>query len=257
MTIRFSTGLRHALEGGLGFAGALNKGSINIYSGTQPLTADAAVTGTLLGTVTISSGTLTQETQASQTITVSGSAGSIDAVSIGGLNIIPDGVVAFRTDAATTAADLSKAINRNGLFTAAVSGAVVTVKPRPGAGAGYNGVSFATTVTTLSATVGGATMSGGVAAVNGLVFDEPTAGSITKPANAVWSFVGIANNTAGWFRFVGSVSDPGTAVSGAPYYVRLDGSVGTSGSDLNISNIAVTTGSPNTIDSFTYTQLAQ
>lgn len=253
MTVRLSTGLRNAIDGRLGFAGAFAKCSINIYSGSQPATADAAATGTLLGVVTLSSGDLTKETQAAQTITISGSSGSVDTVDVGGLNIIPDGAVAFRTDAATTAADLSASINRNGLFTATVSGAVVTVKPRPGAGAGYNGVSFATTATTLSATVGAATLSGGVSAVNALTLDEPSAGSIAKPSSAVWSFAGITNGTAGWFRIVGSVADAGSAISAAPYYARLDGSIATSGADLNLSNIAITTGSPNTIDAFSYT----
>ena len=72
MTIRLSTGLRNALAQGLGFAGVFNRGSINIYSGAQPVSADAAVTGTLLGAVTASSGALTQETQATGTITLTG-----------------------------------------------------------------------------------------------------------------------------------------------------------------------------------------
>ena len=253
MTVRLSTGLRSAINGRLGFAGAFAKCSINIYSGSQPATADAAATGTLLGVVTVSSGALTKEVQAAQTITIAGSAGSIDTVSVGGLNIIPDGAVAFDTSTAITATNLSNAINRNGLFTATVSGSVVTVSPRPGAGATYNGVSFATTVTTLTATVGAATMSGGTSAINALTFDEPSAGSITKPSSAVWGFAGVAAGTAGWFRVVGSIADAGSAISAAPYYARLDGSIATSGADLNLSNIAITVASPNTIDSFSYT----
>lgn len=256
MAIRLSTGLRNALCGGLGYAGVFKHGSIRIYSGARPTTADSAATGTLLGIVTLASGALTYETQAAQTITIAGSAGSVNTVAVGGLNIIPSGPVAFRTDEATTASDLCKAINSDGLFTATVSGAVVTVKPRPGAGAAYNGVSFATTVTTLTATVGAATMSGGASAVNGLVFDEPAAGSVGKPATAVWSFVGLASGTAAWFRLVGSVEDPGTAVTGAPYYPRMDGSIASSGSDLNLSNLTIAVGTPATIDSVSFTQPA-
>jgi len=257
MTIKLSTGLRHAMEGALGLAGAFRNGSIEIRTGSQPSTADSAVTGTLLGVVTRASLPLTKEVRASQTITIAGSAGSVNAVTIGGLNIIPGGAVPFRTDAETTASDLSKAINSNGLFTATVSGAVVTVSPRPGAGATYNGVSFATTATTLTATVGAATLSGGTSAVNGIVFDEPAAGVIAKPATDVWSFNGIADGTAGWFRFVGSVADAGSAIVTAPYLIRMDGSVATSGGDMNLSNLAVVVGSPNTIDSFSFNQKAQ
>lgn len=59
MTVRLSTGLRNKmLDGGTGggFKGALNHGFINIYSGPQPLTADLAATGTLLGTVSVDGG---------------------------------------------------------------------------------------------------------------------------------------------------------------------------------------------------------
>lgn len=252
MTIRLSTGTRNALGSALGFAGAFNKASINIYSGTQPATADAAATGTLLGTVTLSSLALTKETQASATITVAGASGSINTVTVGGLNIIPDGAVAFRTDADTTATDLNTAINRNGMFTSTVSGAVVTVKPRPGAGATFNAVALATTVTTLTATSSG-NLTGGVSAANALSLGDPVTGVIGKPSTAVWSFNGVAAGTAGWFRFVGSVSDAGSLISAAPYLCRVDGSIGTSGADMNLSNITIAIGAPNTIDSFTWT----
>lgn len=56
MTLRLSTGLRDAINNGGtngGIKGALRLGFINIYSGPQPLTADAAATGTLLGTVSV------------------------------------------------------------------------------------------------------------------------------------------------------------------------------------------------------------
>ncbi len=256
MTLRFSTGLRNNLAGNKGFASTFNKGSINIYSGTQPATADSAVTGTLLGTVTISSGTLTQEVRASQTITVAGASGSIDTVAVGGLNIIPDGAVAFVTDADTTAGLLCDAINRNGLLDATVSGAVVTVLAPRGTGVTYNGTSFATTVTTLTATVGGATMANGVAAVNGLTFGAPSAGAVSK--SGVWSFNGLpaagAGTTAGWFRLIASSADSGLASS---VLERLDGSVAVSGADMNLSNITIVSGAPNTVDTFTYTVPAQ
>ena len=59
MTIRFSTGTRTALAGATGFAATFEKGVIEIYTGTQPASADAAVSGTLLGTMTLASGAFT------------------------------------------------------------------------------------------------------------------------------------------------------------------------------------------------------
>lgn len=60
MTIRLSTGLRTALMGtGGGLSTVFANGIIEIYSGAQPASADSAVTGTLLGTVTKAGGAFT------------------------------------------------------------------------------------------------------------------------------------------------------------------------------------------------------
>lgn len=255
MALRLSTGLRNALAQGMGFAAAMNRGSILIYSGAQPATADAAVTGTLLGTVTQNSAALTQETQATGSITLAtGAAGSVDTVTVGGMNIIPDGAVPYATSLAQTASNLADAINRNGIYSATVAGAVVTIKPRPGAGAAHNAYIVTATLTTLTATY--ANMSGGIASVNGLYLGNPAAGVIEKPASVVWSFNGVAAGTAGWFRFIGSVSDAGALVSAAPWPIRLDGSIAVSGGDASLSNITVAVGAPNTIDTFRWTQPA-
>lgn len=56
MTLKLSTGLRNAMAGTVGFAGALANGVIEIRSGVQPATADAAATGVLLGLVTVEAG---------------------------------------------------------------------------------------------------------------------------------------------------------------------------------------------------------
>ena len=87
------------------------------------------------------------------------------------------------------------------------------------------------------------------AATNGLVFDTAANGAIPKSAD-LWQFTGIANGTAGWFRLMGNVSDALGSSTDSP---RLDGSIGTSNADLNLSNIAVVVGVPATIDVFTFT----
>lgn len=256
MTLRLSTGLRNALNSGLGFQGAFNRGSINIYSGSQPASGDAAVTGTLLGVITIGSAALTQETQATGTITLTGGAsGSIGPVTVGGFNIIPDVAnVAFNTSLSQTASDLADAINRNGIYTASVSGAIVTIKPRPGAGASHNTYAVTATVATITATY--ANMSGGAAPANGLYLGAAGSGIIEKPLTVIWSFNGLVAGVAGWFRMIGSVSDAGVLVSSAPWPIRLDGSVAVSGGDAALSNINVVVGAPNTIDQFRWTQPA-
>lgn len=60
MSLKFSTGLKNqmlnAIRGAVDATYSLEHGVIYVYSGTQPASADAAVTGTLLLKITVSSG---------------------------------------------------------------------------------------------------------------------------------------------------------------------------------------------------------
>lgn len=152
MTIKLSTGARNAMAGPTGFGATFANGVIYVYSGPQPLTADAAPSGTLLG-------------------------------------------IGTKDGAAFT----------------------------PGS------------------------------PTDGLTFAVPVDGTISKSADN-WKFTGLAAGTAGWFRLMGNAVDPMTTSTTA---VRMDGSVGTNGADLNLSNLSVAVGSPNTIDVFRFTIPAQ
>ena len=230
-----------------------NRGSALVYSGTQPATADSAPTGTLLGVITSSSLPLTRETQATGTLVITGGATSVDTVTVGGFNIIPDGPVPYNTSTAQTASDLASAINRCGIFSATVAGSTLTIKPIPGAGAAYNGLTL-TSTGSVTATYGGGTISGGVNSVNALIFADPVTGVMGKPASQAWSFIGVAAGTAGWFRMIGSTEDAGGISTTA---VRMDGSIATTGGDMGLTNILVSVGASNTVDRFNLTQPAQ
>lgn len=253
MTIRLSTQLRNNIVGPKGVGATFANGCVEIRTGTQPASADSAATGTLVGTLTISSGAYTPETRASQTITLTGSAGSIDTVNIGTtgpVNIIPLGSVPFTTDLTTTAEALRDAIIRAGLYHATSTGAVVTVIAPSGTGDAVNGLALSTTTTTMAATSGG-NMAGGVDAVNGLQFLAPVNGVLAK--KGVWSFNGLAVGTAGWFRMKASALDSG---ADSTTFARLDGSVAVSGADMNLSNISITVNAPVTVDTLTITMPA-
>ena len=253
--IRLSTGARNMLAQGAGFASIFNHGTIEIYNGTQPVTADSASTGrVLLGIVSNASGAVTKETRATGSITITGGSVSVATLTVGGFNIIPDGAVPYNTSTTQTASDLCDAINRNGVMQASVTGAVVTITPMPGAGAAYNGL-VVTSTGSVVATY--ANMASGASPANGLILGQPATGVVGKSAGQVWSFNGIAVGTAGWFRFVASAADAGAAISAAPYLARMDGSVATSGADLNLSNISIAIGAPSTVDSFNVTVPAQ
>ncbi len=59
MPARISTQLRDDMLGEVGLKAALKDGIIDIYSGAQPASADDAITGTLLATITESGGAWT------------------------------------------------------------------------------------------------------------------------------------------------------------------------------------------------------
>ena len=149
MAIKVSTGLKRQMLGSvLGSVTdtiSLAAGVLRVYSGTQPATADAAVTGTLLLQVTVGSG------------------------------------------------------------------------------------AFVHGVTT-----------------NGLDF-ELSGTTLVKSTSEVWSGIGLAAGTAGWFRFCGNPSDAGGSSTTLP---RIDGRVATSGAELNLSNLSIQVGATTTVDSF-------
>lgn len=85
---------------------------------------------------------------------------------------------------------------------------------------------------------------------NGLEFDASASGEIEKASAETWSGVGLADGTAGWFRFYANATDAGGASTTLP---RIDGSISTSGADLNMSSTSIVTDASYTIDSFKFT----
>jgi len=249
--IRLSTKLRNNMLGPTGLAATFVNGVIDIYTGTQPLTADTAASGTKLGTVSLSSGAVTAEISASKTLTLAGTSGSVNTVLVGNMNIIPSGAVLFTTDLTTTAALLAAAVNAAGLYEATSASDVVTIIAPPGTGATHNGLTLTSTVTTMTATSGG-NLAGGVTAVNGLTFTSPSSGMISK--SGVWSCTGEHEGTAGWFRMKAGKAD---ADGASTTLARLDGAIAIAGSDMNVANVVVSVGSPVTIDSLTITMPSQ
>lgn len=82
---------------------------------------------------------------------------------------------------------------------------------------------------------------------NSLEFDAPVAGVLGKKDADTWSDTGIQSGTAGWFRFYANDFD--VAASG----LCFDGSVATSGAQLNLSSTAIVLDATTTIDEFEIT----
>lgn len=257
MTMRLSTGMRNFLANGGSYVGAMENGRIEIYTGAQPASADAAVQGTLLCTITNNSGAITSEVASVGTVTLAGAAGAVNTVTVNGRNILGPNAVPFDGTLAQTALDVAAAINNSRVwpgYTASAAGAVVTIAAKPGAGSGPNGFVVAGTLTTLTATY--ANMAGGVDPVNGLQFAASSGGAASKLAAQVWSGLNLASGTAGWFRQYGAFADGG-ALDSTAQFLRVDGAVATSGGEMNLNSTAFTSGATTTVQTGTLTVPAQ
>lgn len=229
-SLKLSKALRNHVLGKGSWKSAFTGGKILVYTGAPPTNAEDAFTGTLLVTVTDSSNGHTPETLATGTVTLTGGAsGSINTVTVNGVNVIPNGAVPFNSSLAQTAADLAAAINSGSSYpeyTATASGAVVTISAMPGSGTTPNTFVVTATLTTITATF--ANMAGGVAAVNGLRFAFPGTGVIGKDPAQAWYGLGAVNGTPGYFRLTGSILDA-QAIDTTETFIRLQGDIGASG----------------------------
>ncbi|NIT14179.1 MAG: hypothetical protein GTN99_08075 [Candidatus Dadabacteria bacterium] len=84
----------------------------------------------------------------------------------------------------------------------------------------------------------------------GLNFDAPVSGTISKAAAETWSGTALASGTAAWFRLYEAGDTPANLSTTAS---RVDGSIGISGGDMNISNTTITVSAVQTITQFDVT----
>ena len=247
MALRYSVAARNFMAGVGSFKDAFQGGRIEIYTGAQPTAPEAAVTGTLLCTITAASGAFTGETPSSGTVTLTGGAGgSLNTLTVNGVDIL-GAAVNYVTSLAQTATNIANQINTfHALeeYVASASGAVVTITALPGRGTAPNGYVVASTVTTLTKT--DANMASGVAGVNGLNMSYPGSNTISKDPNQAWTGVNAASGTAGWYRWYGTTADSG-ALDSNVQFIREDGAIANSGAQCNLVSTAFTSGATSTV----------
>lgn len=257
MTMRLSSAMRNFLNKQGSIGDALQNGRIEIYTGAQPSSADAAATGTLLCTISDASGAVTKEVRSTGTVTLTGGgSGSVNTLTVNSVEIM-GAAVNFNSTLTQTAADVAAQINRYKSvpdYSATSSGAVVTIVAQPGTGTGPNTYVVASACTTITKT--DANMAGGVAAVNGLKFDVSAAGVMAKLTTQTWSGVNAASGTAGWFRQYSCVADA-SALDSVELYMRIDGSVATAGGEMNLNSTAFVSAATTTLASWSMTVPAQ
>jgi len=253
MTLKYSTAARQYMADDGSLRDAFGNGRIEIYTGAQPASADAAVTGTLLCTITNASGALTNEVLSTGSLTLNtGAAGSVDTLTVNGVEIMGSSTP-FNTSLTQTAADIAAKCETYRSFVeyeVTASGAVITIKARRGTGASPNGFVVAATYTTITGTP--ANMAGGVTAINGLSLGPAAAGVISKLSTQTWSGVNGNTGTAGWYRWYGSVADAG-ALDSALVFIREDGAISTAAAELNMPSTALTATATTAITAWTRT----
>ncbi len=79
-----------------------------------------------------------------------------------------------------------------------------------------------------------------------------SAGVIQKQI-VTWDGEAVATDTAGYFRYCASTADAGGS---STTEIRLQGAVATSGAELNMSSVTITTSATTTIDTFDITMPA-
>ena len=261
--MQMSTKLANLIASGQDVRSAIGNFKRLIYSGTKPTTADSAINGTLLATLTKDGGAATFETRPVWAITIAGTMGGTVTVKMGGAPI--HAAVTSATDATTTAAALATAINGTTIkpfsgFTATSSGAVLSVIGPVGSGASLNALVCTTTVTgSVTATVAssglpdgnnGTTL--GVAAVNCCDFDARSVAGVMTSSQTWSTTAAAATGTATWFRDVYDAADTGTASTA---FLRKQGSVTTTGGggDMELGSTLITSGTPVQVTGATFT----
>lgn len=87
---------------------------------------------------------------------------------------------------------------------------------------------------------------------SGITLDTASGGTISKTPSESWSGTNIASGTVGYWRWV-APGDDGTLSTVA---VRLQGTCGLAGADMNMSSVNLVSGAPQIIDAANFTMPA-
>jgi len=251
MSERLSTGLRDYLLGEGSMRKALEDCVMKIYSGAAPASANDAVTGVLLVSVTKASGTVSsgeRSTPRAYEITIPNATTSNTVI----INVTVDGVGPTSYTYTILAEDNTMA--KVCIKVARMLNDIPQLVAIPDINADTPGILFAQgRIDGLDLTLanGGGTTTATVTAMqaaarsDAMYFAAPSSGAMSK-ASETWSGLIATSGVAGYFRFVTS-SDDGTL---STTQVRAQGAVSTSGAELNLSNTSLVAATTLTIDTY-------
>lgn len=115
----------------------------------------------------------------------------------------------------------------------------------------YTGSQPASANAVITGTLLGTISIGGLG-VTGMTWDAATGGVLPKAAAETWQASYVAVGVAGFFRFF-LAADVASVATADATKVRLDGSCGTSGADMTLTNLTTAIGRIDTVDGFSVT----
>lgn len=247
MAEKLSTGLRNFLLGEGSLRKAFEDCVIKIYSGSPPASADSAVTGVHLVTITTDGLAVNAGDRSTPKIYQIAISGTPDAGDV--VKLLVDSVAYNYTLLAEddtldkVAAKVARMLNDIDYLDAIPSmnnDGLLYVKSR------IDGEDFTITENTSTGITVTVTQKQAASRKNTLYFDKASSGAIVKPSGATWKGTVLTSGVAGYFRIVRTDDDGGESTT----QIRAQGAVSTSGAELNLSNISLTAGTTITIDSF-------
>ncbi len=260
MSERLSTGYRNLILGGWSAREIFKDARMDIYSGSQPASADDAVTGVLLASISKSSGAVSvgeYSVPSRWSVTIPGA----HASGTYSLHVVIDGVsytCTYNTEESGSEGHADNDAIARGLAREVVMGCPQVFAIAEGANSklyiqaripgidldvhdGGGTVTIVTFAEILAET-----------AADTIRFALPASGAMSKDSST-WSDVVLVSGVAGYFRVVDS-HDDGTYSLTQP---RLQGAVSTSGAELNLSSTSLVLGTTLTIDTYSISQPAE
>lgn len=254
MSLQISTALKknalYGIRGNNNISLSLHGGVGKVYSGTQPASADAAVSGTLLGTVSASAGTFSPGVY--QTYDVDGICASQTPVAAGNLTLngVSGGTLSLGSyvTISGTGNESNKIFKITGTGDADEEVVEYLMGPNNNTVSSTNTYKSVTSIFCSAATAAAITVGYGI--TNGLLWTIPASGSIANHASQIWQMTGVAAGTMGYVRWVGAAEDTGALSTALP---RIDMRISTSGAELTASNLSVVVGAVTSFDSVVIT----
>jgi hypothetical protein len=252
MALKLSTKMRNDLMSGKEMRKSLEDAVIKIYTGTAPATADEAVSGTLLVTISKSAGTVSvaEKSTCMESLLNIGTHASGETFGVTINGVLYHYVNTPDLDAIPLAAAYAAVIDQAPDVEAHACGTVNIYIRSKFAGVVYTCVVEVAVTGTQTLTLNAVTN----VTADTIRFGAASDGVISK-ASETWSGVAVATGTAGYFRVVNSTDD-GLTDAVNKVFPRLQGNVGISGSEMTLTNTTITSGATQTIDTATITMPA-